>query len=210
MSHQPRVAPLIEALLRRVRVIAIVGASPSPTRHSQTVARYLKEAAYDVVPIRPDGAEVAGLPSLRRLADVPGPVELAVLFRRPAALLVHVEEAAHKGVGAVWFPPGAVDAEAARHARSLGLVVVEGRCILEDHRHYLAHESGTPRRVTAHPARGHAGRRAREARRERAHGNAPRGGGGHGGGGGVRALLTEKKEAPPGPSSRRHSRRRGG
>jgi predicted CoA-binding protein len=169
----------------------------------------LREAAYDVVPIRPDGAEVAGLPSFRRLEDVPGPVELAVLYRRAGAVAAHVEEAARKGVEAVWFPPGAVDVGAARRARSLGLVVVEGRCILDDHRHYLDHESGAPRRVTAHSARGRAGRRAGEVRRERAHGNAPRGGGGHGGGGGVRALLTEKKEAPPGPSSRRRARRRG-
>jgi hypothetical protein len=38
------------------------------------VTTYLRSAGYDVVPIRPDAVEVAGLSTYPTLADVAGPV----------------------------------------------------------------------------------------------------------------------------------------
>ena len=203
MASLPRSAALVEQLLRRARTVAIVGASPSPRRHSHAVVRYLKELGYDVLPIRPDRDDVAGVPSFSRLEDVPGPIDLVVLFRRPSAVPAHLREAAEHGVKAVWLQPGTASAEAERLSDALGLVAIRDRCIAEDCRHLLDREAGLPRKVTAHAGRSHSGRRAKTVKRQRAHGNARRGGGGRSGGGGVRSVLTEKKEAAPGPASRR-------
>jgi predicted CoA-binding protein len=87
-------------VLQRARTIAIVGASPSPDRHSHAVAQYLAHESYEVIAVRPDRADVVGLATYASLADIPGAVDLVVLF--PA----HVEEAAGKGAEAVWLPPG--------------------------------------------------------------------------------------------------------
>ena len=54
-----------------------------------------------MIPIRPDKSEVVGLTSYARLADVVGPVDVVVIFRRPEAVLAHIEEAVAKHVDAV-------------------------------------------------------------------------------------------------------------
>src|SRR4051812_23235833 len=107
MSHMNRKEALIERLLRRARTVAVIGASPRTTRHSGEVVRYLQAAGYDVIPIRPDRAQVAGLPTYARLDDVAAAVDLVVIFRRPDAGIEHVREAVGKHAEAVWFPPGA-------------------------------------------------------------------------------------------------------
>jgi len=44
MKHLSRERGVIRHVLERARTVAIVGASPSPERHSHTVARYLSHA----------------------------------------------------------------------------------------------------------------------------------------------------------------------
>ncbi|MBI2833317.1 MAG: CoA-binding protein [Acidobacteria bacterium] len=74
MKHMTREEAVNRRVLQRARTLAIIGASSSPERHSHTVTAYLKTAGYDVIPIRPDGADVAGLRSCASLTDVAGPV----------------------------------------------------------------------------------------------------------------------------------------
>src|SRR5579884_3333318 len=94
-------------LLQRSRTIAVVGASPSGRRHSNTVATYLRACGYDVICVRPDRQDVGGMKSYASLDEVPGSVDLAIFYRDADEILPHLDEAARKRVGAVWFPPGA-------------------------------------------------------------------------------------------------------
>jgi len=81
MKHMSPERGAIRHVLERSRTVAIVGASPSPERHSHTVARYLSHAGYDVIPVRPDRCDVAGLP--RHLAQRSGhPEKWGVHVRR--------------------------------------------------------------------------------------------------------------------------------
>ena len=73
----------LRALLERVRRIAVIGASPDPSRPSHGVMRYLLGAGYTVIPVRPDGAEVLGVPSVASLAEVAPAVDLVDVFRAP-------------------------------------------------------------------------------------------------------------------------------
>ena len=143
MRHMTREEAVSRHVLQRARTVAVVGASMSPERHSYTVASYLKTAGYDVIPIRPDGGDVGGLPAYARLADVAGPVDLVVIFRRPEAVLAHIEEAAAKHVEAVWLQPGVWSREAEQAAHRHGLTLVKELCIAEAHRH-LSQQSGHP------------------------------------------------------------------
>jgi len=83
---------LIEGLLRGARTVAVIGASPRPARHSSQGVSYLHAVGYDVVPIRPDRAQVGGLPTYGRLSEVSRPVDLVVIFRRPEAVLDEKKE----------------------------------------------------------------------------------------------------------------------
>lgn len=211
MKHMDREEALIERLLRRTRTVAVVGASPQPTRYSHEVVSYLHQVGYDVIPIRPDRARVAGLPTYARLEDVAGPVDLVVIFRQRDVSAAHVAEALSKRAEAVWFPPGAWSPAAETEAKQHDLIVIADRCIIEDHRHLFGSD-GEPR--AGHPQKTgvHVRRRKRVIEDDRVHpeeeGYTAGGGGGHAAGGGVRAVLDEKKMVRGRPSPRSGSLKR--
>ena len=70
----------IERLLRAARSIAVLGASVRRGHRSYAVVEYLKEEGFDVLPVREDRAEVAGLSSWARLADIPGPLDILLVL----------------------------------------------------------------------------------------------------------------------------------
>lgn len=200
MKHMTRDEARNRRVLQRARTVAIIGASPNPERHSHTVAAYLKTAGYDVIPIRPDRGTVAGVASVARLADVAGPVDLLVIFRKPSAVPAHIEEAAARKVEVVWLQPGAWSREADEAADRHGVTLVKERCIAEEHRH-LSEQSGHPLKWGVHVSRRKPTYEDNRARPDDA-GYAAGGGGGRAAGGGVRSILDEKKMAKGAPSRR--------
>ena len=82
-------------VLRRYRVIAVVGASRDGSKDAHTVPRYMKEHGYQVVPVNPSAEEVLGeraYPSLLDLPpDIASKVEVVEVFR-PSEELAEVAE----------------------------------------------------------------------------------------------------------------------
>jgi predicted CoA-binding protein len=152
MKHLTRAKSVMRHVLTGARTIAIVGASPSPAAHSHAVADYLAREGYDVIPVRLDRAAVAGLPAYERLTDIPGAVDLVVVFRTPSAVPSHIEEAAKRGAEAVWLPPGAWSLAADIAAHQHGLTLIKDACIMEEHRH-LSQRSGHPQKSGVHVRR---------------------------------------------------------
>jgi predicted CoA-binding protein len=196
MKHTTREEATIERLLRTTRTIAVVGASPQPTEHSHEVVSYLHCAGYDVIPIRPDRASVAGLPTFASLDDFGGPVDVVVIYRRPDAVVAHIEQAAAKHAEAVWLPPGTWSREAEEAAQTHNLTLIKDRCIMEEHRHLFG-ATGEP--TAGHPRKQgvHVRRRGRPIEDEEASvpdaGYVEGGGGGSRAGGGKHTVLDEKK-----------------
>ncbi|HEX7171586.1 MAG TPA: CoA-binding protein [Candidatus Limnocylindria bacterium] len=130
----PKVA---ERILRSYRVWAVVGSSSDPSRASHGVSRYLLSQGYGVVPINPNEELVHGklaYPDLRSVpADVRATIEVVDIFRRPDAVLPHVEEAIEIGAKAIWMQLGVWNQEAAELAAHAGLLVVMNRCPAIDH-----------------------------------------------------------------------------
>jgi predicted CoA-binding protein len=121
----------IGELLRTTRTIAVVGASPDPSRPSHGVFRYLVDAGYRCVPVNPGVAEVAGVPAVPTLAaagEVLGSIDLVDVFRRSQFCPAHAAEAVAVGAGALWLQLGIVSWEAAKIAHAGGLGVVMDRC----------------------------------------------------------------------------------
>jgi predicted CoA-binding protein len=137
MKHMHGEEELIAGLLRSTRTIAVVGASARPSRHSRAVVSYLHESGYDVIPVRPDRAMVAGLPSYARLGDIRGAIDLVVIFRRPGAVADHIHEAATRRAVGVWLPPGTWSRLAADTAHELQIELIVDRCIIREHSHLL-------------------------------------------------------------------------
>jgi predicted CoA-binding protein len=201
MKHMTRNEALVARVLDRARTIAIIGASPREQRHSHTVFAYLRRCGYDVVPVRADGRDVDGLHPYARIQDVPGAVDVAVVYRRADAAPAFVAAAAAKGVDAVWLPPGVWTREAQNEAERHSVVLIKDCCIEREHRHAME-ESGHPRR------RGGSTRRRRRVREDNrkdrpAGGYVENGGGGTRAGGGKHTVLDEKKMRSGRPSPRR-------
>ncbi|WP_374687518.1 CoA-binding protein [Promineifilum sp.] len=126
----------IRHILTNYRVIAAVGYSDRDrTRANYYVPAYLKGQGYTVIPVNPGLAEGLGRPAYPSLADVPEPVDVALLYAPPAAIGGVVEQAIAHGVQAIWLPLGVVDDAAAARARAAGLLVVMDRCMMVEHKH---------------------------------------------------------------------------
>lgn len=129
--ENPSEAEIAERLAQ-TRRIAVVGLSPKEGRPSHGVGAALKRLGFELTAVRPGTDEVLGVPAVPSLRELPGPVDMAVVFRRPEHVAEVVDDAIAAGVPAIWLQDGVVDAESAERARQAGLFVVMDRCIYRD------------------------------------------------------------------------------
>jgi uncharacterized protein len=118
----------ITALLTTPARWAVVGLSTNRTRPAHGVAAYVQSLGHQIVPIHPRAETVHGATGYRRLADVPGPVDVVDVFVNSARAGQVVDEAIAAGARAVWLQLGVRDPAAEERARAAGLVVVVDRC----------------------------------------------------------------------------------
>ena len=131
MDHtQPYANDYIQGILKSVKTIAMVGASPDKTKFSYGVLRVLHETGYDMIPVnpRPDVKEIRGLKVYPMLNVIDRPVDMVEVFRRPEDLMGIAEDAIAIGARVLWGQIGVVDHKAARLAEDAGLKVVMNRC----------------------------------------------------------------------------------
>jgi len=122
----------IRDILTSVRTIAVVGASPKPTRPSNDVLGVLIDRGFDTYPINPGhvGALIRGRPVSARLADLKVPIDMVDVFRNSAAAGGVVDEALQLEPlpRVIWMQLGVINEEAAKRARARGVTVVMNRC----------------------------------------------------------------------------------
>jgi len=124
----------ILATLRSARTVAIVGLSRDPLRPSHF---YLKRHGYRIVPVNPREPEVLGQMSYPSLRDIPFPVDVVDVFRRPDAVPQIARDAVAIGAKALWLQFGVISPEGARIAEDGGLAVVMDRCMKVEHARHL-------------------------------------------------------------------------
>ena len=127
----------IEATLLAARTIAIVGLSRDPLRASYFIGYYLKRHGYKIVPVNPKETEILGEKSYPSLKDIPFPVDVVDVFRRPDAVPGIAREAVAIGAKALWLQFGVISPEAAKIAEAGGLTVVMDRCMKVEHARHL-------------------------------------------------------------------------
>jgi predicted CoA-binding protein len=125
---------VIERLVRESRTVAVVGLSADPTRPSHGVASYLRASGLTVFPVNPLLSTWEGLASYRSLADLPRPVDVVDVFRRPEHAAQIAREAVDASAGALWLQLGVISVEAAEIAATGGMDVVMDRCLRVEHR----------------------------------------------------------------------------
>ncbi|HTC35345.1 MAG TPA: CoA-binding protein [Bryobacteraceae bacterium] len=127
----------IPELLRKSRVIAVVGLSSKRARPSYSVSEYMQKQGYRIIPVNPNESEVLGEKCYARLEDIPEHVDIVDIFRRSEMVAPVVASAIRIGASAVWMQEGVVDQASARKAKAAGLDVVIDRCILKEHSRFF-------------------------------------------------------------------------
>ncbi len=125
----------IPQILEDSRTVAVVGISAKPERDSYRVAKYLKDAGYEILPVNPVIDTWDGQPTYKSLLDIPSEtkVDIVDVFRKPEAALAVVEEAVKISPSVVWLQEGVVNQEAADLAKKNGSLVVMDRCMMKEH-----------------------------------------------------------------------------
>ncbi|QCP51885.1 CoA-binding protein [Trinickia violacea] len=135
---------ILQNILERDRVIAVVGLSNLPHRPSHSVAAYMQAHGYRIVPINPayanDSAGVLGercyatlADAARALAEEQASIDMVNVFRRADDVLPVAADAVAIGAKSLWLQVGVVNEEAAALAVAAGLDVAMDVCVKVEH-----------------------------------------------------------------------------
>jgi predicted CoA-binding protein len=130
----------VARVLRDSRRIAVLGIK---TRESRQPAYYVPEfaqrAGREIVPVPvyyPDVTEILGAQVYRRIADIPGEIDMVNVFRRSKDIPSHVDDILAKRPKSVWFQQGIRNDEAAERLARAGIDVVQDRCLMVELQHH--------------------------------------------------------------------------
>ena len=120
----------LREILRDVRTIAMVGASPDWNRPSFFAMKYLQAKGYRVLPVNPRaaGTTILGEAVHRDLGTLPLKPDMVDIFRNAEAAGPITDEAIAIGARVVWMQLGVRNDDAAARAEAAGLRVVMNRC----------------------------------------------------------------------------------
>lgn len=126
-------------ILRDARRVAVLGIKTERqgAQPAFYVAEYLQRAGYTIIPVPvyyPEVETILGETVHRTVASIPEPVDLVVVFRRSSDVAGHLEDLLAARPGAVWLQSGIRDADTARSLAEAGILVVQDRCSMVEHR----------------------------------------------------------------------------
>lgn len=127
----------IRRMLENAKRIAVLGIKREYDRPAYFVPEYAQMAGYEIIPVPvyyPELKELMGEPVYRRVADVPGEVDIVNVFRRSNDIPPHVDDIIAKKPKAVWFQSGIRNDAAAEQLAKAGIQVVQDRCLMVEMR----------------------------------------------------------------------------
>ncbi len=123
-----------QAILRRTKTVAVVGASANPARASHFVATYLlSSTGFDVYFVNPHASEILGREVWPSLDALPVTPDLVDVFRRPEDLPQVLDDTIAVGASTYWLQFGLYHEDLARRGEEAGLTVVMDRCLKVEH-----------------------------------------------------------------------------
>ena len=133
----------IRELITTTKTIAVLGIKTEAQAGQPAfyVPQYLLSVGLEVIPVPvyyPEVQEILGRKVFRKVADIPGKLDLVNVFRKPKDIDAHVDDIVSKAPGAVWFQLGIRNDAAAERLARAGIQVVQNRCLMVDHQRYAA------------------------------------------------------------------------
>ena len=125
--------PSLRRILKTCHTVGVVGLSAEWHRPSYFAAKYMQEHGYRIVPVNPRYESILGERCYARLEDIPHPVDMVDVFRKPADLPPVARSAVAIGAKCLWQQLGVMNAEAEQIAVAGGLDSVMDRCVKIEH-----------------------------------------------------------------------------
>ena len=127
----------LKTLLKNIKTIALVGASPNSKRDSHKVMKYLINMDYEVFPINPNEAnkKILGRKCFSSLNDIQVRIDMIDIFRAKEFVMDITNDAIKMGVDVVWAQEGIVDDKSFKIAKKAGIIFIMDECpkkVLED------------------------------------------------------------------------------
>jgi predicted CoA-binding protein len=123
----------LRQILTDARTIAMVGASSNPEKAAHGIMGRLQSVGFRVIPVNPRETEILGEKSYPSLKEIPEPIDIVDVFRRPEDTPTIADEAVAIGAKVLWLQAGIVSEDAAARAEEGGLKVVMDACISATH-----------------------------------------------------------------------------
>jgi len=129
----------IAQIWRDVKRVAVLGMKTEAQANQPAfyVPEYLHRAGLDIIPVPvyfPDATHILGKHVYRKVADIPGGVDMVNVFRRSQDVPPHVDDILAARPKVVWMQSGIRNEEAARRFAEAGIKVVQDRCAMVEHR----------------------------------------------------------------------------
>ncbi|MGZ3404804.1 MAG: CoA-binding protein [Polyangia bacterium] len=131
----------VAELIRSTRRVAVLGIKTEAQvgQPALYVPQALQRDGVEIIPVPvyyPDAVEILGQRVYRRVADVPGAIDIVDVFRRTGDVPAHVDDILAKRPRAVWLQSGIRHDESAERFAAAGLLVVQDRCLMVDFERY--------------------------------------------------------------------------
>ena len=124
----------ISQILKQVRTIAMIGASPNWERPSNISMRYLQGKGYRVIPVNPGhvGKYINGEKAFFSIGDIPFEIDMINIFRSSSQVNTIADEVLSlysiKAVAVVWMQLGIQNNNSAKRLEDAGINVIMNRC----------------------------------------------------------------------------------
>lgn len=123
----------LRRVLQNHRTIAVVGLSADWFRPSYFAAKYMQENGYRIIPVNPKYTEILGETCYPSLKDIPHPVDIVDVFRKPVDTPAIAQESVDIGAKVFWLQLGVINPDAQAIAQNAGLTVVVDHCVKIEH-----------------------------------------------------------------------------
>lgn len=113
-----------------MKTAAILGASADPTKFGHKAVLAYALQGYTVWPVNPKESHIAGHPTYRDIASLPGRPEVISAYLPPPILLGILPTIAQRGCDELWLNPGTDSLEVVAEAQRLGLPMIQACSIV--------------------------------------------------------------------------------
>lgn len=115
-------------LLKKIKTIAVVGASSNPNRDSYKVMKFLINKGYKIFPVNPNENFILGRKCYAALNLIKEKIDMVEVFRAEEFIFDITKKAIEIDARVLWTQEGIIDENAASLGRSSGLKVIMDEC----------------------------------------------------------------------------------